>query len=88
MKLMLALKNLWSYVQILKHTTNVRVVLGTHGNAATFAEILLNIGNGTQQKKSATLVINPSFVTSVSGQDELISTEYQEISEISEKTNH
>jgi len=47
----------------------------------------LNIGNGTPQKKSAIIAINPSFATSNSGQDELISKVYQEISEISEKTS-
>jgi len=62
------------------------VVLGTNGNTATFSETV-EYWKWEQQKKIVTTVINPSFATSVSGQDELISKVYQEISEISEKTS-
>lgn len=49
---------LWSNVQILKLTMNMRIILGTDGNAAIFSE---TVGYGTQQKKKCNNR-NPSFV--------------------------
>lgn len=49
-------------------THNKYVVLETDGNAYTFLETLLNIGNKTQQKNNSTIAIwYAYFSTSVSG---------------------
>lgn len=58
------------------------IVLEADGNATTFSETLLNIGNGTQQKTSSTIVIHFFFANSISGTDNLISKVYPGVSEI------
>lgn len=77
---------LWASVKLLRLTTNMRVHLGGDNNAAQFSRTLLDIGNGNILNNDGVL-IEPTFATSVTGQDELIANVYPKVAQISEKTD-
>jgi len=47
----------------------MRVHLGGDNNAAQFSRILLDVGNGNILNNDGEVLIEPTFATSVTGQD-------------------
>jgi len=78
---------LWASVKLLRLTTNMRVHLGGDNNTAQFSRILLDMGNGNILNNDGEVLIEPTFSTSVTGQDELIANVYPQVAQNLEKTD-
>lgn len=70
---------LWTSVKLLRLTTNMYVHLGGGDNTAQFSRTLLDIGNGDILNNYGEVLIERTFATSVTGQDELIANVYPQV---------
>ncbi|XP_055907716.1 uncharacterized protein LOC129942691 [Eupeodes corollae] len=78
---------LWASDKLLRLTTNMRVHLVVHNNAAQFSRTLLDKGDGHILNNDGEVLLESTFATSVTGQDELMYKIYPQVTQISEKTD-
>ncbi|KAJ2949819.1 hypothetical protein O0L34_g11134 [Tuta absoluta] len=79
--------SLWLQIHKLTLTVNMRARLGGNSRAEEFSQALLKFGEGTMPENSGQVSLPETLCRIVSGEEELISSVYGEVSQILQKEN-